>query len=60
LAVALLAQPVSRLASLYGSQFRLRGLGFGEAVTILGGAIASGWVGSWFAATRHIKQIEPT
>jgi cell division transport system permease protein len=36
LAVALLAQPVARLADLYGSQFRLRGLGFGVSVTILG------------------------
>jgi cell division transport system permease protein len=59
-AVALLAQPVTRLAALYGSQFRLRGLGFGESVTILAGAIALGWVGSWLAATRHIKRIEPT
>lgn len=60
LAVALLAPPVARLAGLYGSQFRLRGLGFGESITIVLGAIALGWVGSWLAATRHIKQIEPT
>jgi cell division transport system permease protein len=59
-AVALLAQPVARLAGLYGSQFRLRGLGFGVSVTILFVSIALGWVGSWLAATRHIRQIEPT
>ena len=59
-AVALLAQPVARLAGLYGSQFRLRGLGFGVSVTILVVSVALGWLGSWFAATRHIKQIEPT
>jgi cell division transport system permease protein len=59
-AVALLAQPVARLATLYGSQFRLRGLGFGVSVTILLVSVALGWVGSWLAATRHIKQIEPT
>jgi cell division transport system permease protein len=59
-AVALLAQPVARLAGLYGSQFRLTGLGFGRSVTILGASVALGWVGSWLAATRHIKQIEPT
>jgi cell division transport system permease protein len=39
-AVALLAQPVARLAGLYGSQFRLRGLGFGVSVTILFVSIA--------------------
>jgi len=60
LAVALLAQPVARLAALYGSQFRLRGLGFGVSVTILVVSVALGWLGSWLAATRHIKQIEPT
>ena len=60
LAVVLLAQPVARLAALYGSQFRLRGLGFGLSVTILVVSVALGWVGSWLAATRHIKQIEPT
>jgi cell division transport system permease protein len=60
LAVALLSQPVARLAGLYGSQFRLRGLGFGRSVTMLVVSVALGWVGSWLAATRHIKQIEPT
>jgi len=60
LAVVLLAQPVARLAALYGSQFRLRGLGFGVSVTILVVSVALGWLGSWLAATRHIKQIEPT
>jgi cell division transport system permease protein len=59
-AVALLAQPVARLAALYGSEFRLRGLGFGVSVTILVVSVALGWFGSWLAATRHIKQIEPT
>jgi cell division transport system permease protein len=60
LAVALLAQPVARLAALYGSQFRLRGLGFGVSVTILSVSVTLGWLGSWLAATRHIKLIEPT
>jgi cell division transport system permease protein len=60
LAVALLAQPVTHLAGLYGSQFRLKGLGFGGSVSILLVSVALGWMGSWFAATHHIKQIEPT
>jgi cell division transport system permease protein len=59
-AVGLLAGPVKRLALLYGSPFHLHGLGFGPAVVVLGMAVALGWLGSWLAATRHIKGIEPT
>jgi cell division transport system permease protein len=60
MAVGLLAGPVKRLALLYGSQFHLRGLGFGPGVVVLGMAVALGWLGSWLAASRHIKGIEPT
>jgi cell division transport system permease protein len=60
IAVRLLAKPVDRLAGLYGSQFHLGGLGFVTAVTMLGIAVALGWLGSWLAATRHIRGIEPT
>jgi cell division transport system permease protein len=59
-AVAALAHPLEHLASLYGSQFHLRGLRFASAVRILGVAIALGWLGSWIAATRHIRAVEPT
>ena len=59
-AIQLLAKPVERFAGLYGSQFHLRGLGFGPGILVLGLAIALGWVGSWIAATRHIRGIEPT
>jgi cell division protein FtsX len=45
---------------LYGSQFRLEGLGFVAASEFLGGAVALSWFGSWLAATRHIRGIEPT
>jgi cell division transport system permease protein len=58
--VGLMSGPVERLAGLYGSRFHLRGLGFGAAAVVLGIAIALGWLGSWLAATRHIKGIEPT
>lgn len=60
IAVGLLAGPVRRLAGLYGSEFHLRGLGFGPSVVVLGVAVALGWLGSWLAASRHIKAIEPT
>lgn len=59
-AVGVLAKPVSRLAGLYGSQFQLSGLGFGLGLAVLGGAVGLGWLGSWIAATRHIRGIEPT
>ena len=58
-AVAVLAGPVEQLAGLYGSPFRLQGLGFTTAMGVLGVAIALSWVGSWIAATRHIRAVEP-
>ena len=59
-AAAVLSRPVEQLALLYGSQFRLRGLRFGAASGLLGVAVVLAWVGSWFAATRHIRAIDPT
>jgi len=59
-AVGLLTQPVARLAGLYGSQFRLSGVGFGPGFAVLGLAVGLGWLGSWLAAMRHIRSIEPS
>ncbi len=59
IAVAVLAWPLGHLASLYGSQFRLTGLRFGSVVRILGLAVALGWLGSWIAATHHIRAVDP-
>jgi cell division transport system permease protein len=58
-AVAVLARPLAHVASLYGSQFRLTGLRFTETVRILGLSVGLGWLGSWIAATRHIRAVEP-
>jgi cell division transport system permease protein len=58
-ATALLGKPIQRLIGLYGSQFQLTGLRCGTAALILGLSIALGWMGSWIAATRHIRAIEP-
>jgi cell division transport system permease protein len=58
-AVGVLARPLEHLASLYGSEFRLTGLRFVEIVRILGVSIGLGWLGSWIAATRHIRAVEP-
>ena len=60
LAVAVLAKPVDGLAKLYGSQFHLQGLRFTTGLGVLALAVALAWFGSWLAATRHIRGIEPT
>jgi cell division transport system permease protein len=59
IAVTVLSRPLAHLASLYGSQFHLTGLRFGSVVRILAVSVALGWLGSWFAATRHIRAVEP-
>lgn len=59
-AVAVLAGPVESLAGLYGSSLRLKGLGVPAAAGVLGVAVVLSWLGSWIAATRHIRAIEPS
>ena len=59
IAVAVLARPIERLAALYGSPLRLRGLGFGWDLVVLAAAIGLGWAGSWVAASWHIRAIDP-
>jgi len=60
LAAVILAKPVNELARLYGSQFHLEGLNFTTAASVLGVAVGLAWLGSWLAATRHIRGIDPT
>jgi cell division transport system permease protein len=59
-AAAALAKPVDSLAALYGSPFHLQGLALVAALEVLGLAVALAWLGSWLAATRHIRGIAPT
>jgi cell division transport system permease protein len=59
-AAAVLAKPVESLAKLYGSPFQLRALGPTTALAVLGLAMGLAWLGSWLAATRHIRAIDPT
>lgn len=59
LAAAVLARPVDALATLYGSRFHLRGLSFATGAQALLTAVALAWLGSWLAATRHIRRIDP-
>jgi cell division transport system permease protein len=60
IAVAVLARPVDDLAKLYGSPFHLQGLTAATAGAAIGLAIGLSWFGSWLAATRHIRGIDPT
>ena len=57
--ILVLGEPVQRIAGLYGSTFSLRGLGgAGGTALLLGGALL-GWLGSFIAATRELRGIEP-
>jgi cell division transport system permease protein len=48
------------VTSLYGSDFRLSGMDLRSLGTLLGGGALLGWAGSWVAAARHLRAIEPT
>jgi len=56
----LLTGPIEQLAGLYGSSFSPSGLGWAAGLETLAVAGLLGWLGSWIAATRHIRHIEPT
>jgi len=55
----LLEQPIARLAGLYQSSITVLTLTGGEILSLLGIGVALGLIGSWFAATRHMRRIEP-
>lgn len=59
LALLLLRGPVRQLATLYGSEFSLSGLGIEGLAVLIGGGALLGWAGAWLAAARHLKSIEP-
>lgn len=51
--------PVARLAGLYNSGFEVLALDFPESSMIIATGVALGLVGSWIAAARHMRRIEP-
>ncbi len=59
-ASVVLARPVAQLAFLYGSDFQLQGLKLVSGFSVLMIAAGLSWIGSWLAATRHIRAIEPS
>ena len=54
-----LEQPVARLAGLYDSTYRMLALDLNESLSIIGVAMLLGLLGSWIAAARHMRRIEP-
>jgi len=55
----LLEQPAARLAGLYQSAVSVLHLDLREVAGIVGIGLLLGLVGSWFAAARHMRKIEP-
>lgn len=60
IAVLLLQGPVSRLATLYRSDFPLSGLGLLATGVILTSSILLGLIGSWVAVNRHLQAAGPS
>jgi cell division transport system permease protein len=58
-AVGILRAPVNRIAGLYGSSFQINGLDLRSSAILVAGAVVLGWLGSYIAASRHIRAIEP-
>ncbi len=59
LVLTLVQEPVSRLAALYHTQFPLAGLGATASLTILGGSLGLGLLGSWASVGRHLIAAQP-
>ena len=53
--LAVLREPVGRLAGLYGSDFRSTALAREASALLLVGGVVLGWLGSYIAATRHLR-----
>lgn len=51
--------PIARLAGLYNSSFRALALDLQESLAIVGVGVVLGLTGSWIAAARHMRRIEP-
>lgn len=54
-----LRAPVARLSGLYSGRFEVLALGLVESLAIVGVGVSLGLVGSWLAAARHMRRIEP-
>ena len=59
-ALTALSAPVTQLAGLYGSAFRLNAWHAGTLVALTGIGILIGLTGAWIAVGRHLQQIAPS
>lgn len=57
--VALLTEPVNRVALAYHDTFSLQGLGVTGCVMVMGCCVFLGSLGAWLAVGRHLSAIEP-
>lgn len=57
--IYLLEEPIARLAGLYQSGADVTAFDLSEIGMITGIGVLLGLVGSWFAAARHMRRIEP-
>lgn len=55
----LLQPAVAKLAGLYRSGLSMMSLSPTEALAVIGIGVLLGLIGSWFAAARHMRRIEP-
>jgi cell division transport system permease protein len=58
IAVRLLNRDLGSLAALYSASFRLAGLRWDDAVSLLVFSALLGWLGAWLSVTRHLWRIE--
>lgn len=58
-ALALLAEPVQQLSTLYSSRFALGGLDVSGTLLLLLTATLLGLLGSWLAVGRYLRAVEP-
>ncbi|MEQ1438391.1 permease-like cell division protein FtsX [Fontimonas sp. SYSU GA230001] len=59
IATSMLDAPSAELAALYGSSFRIAGLGIGDGLSLIAAGIVLGWAGAFVTVTRRLAQIEP-
>jgi cell division transport system permease protein len=54
-----LVQPARQLAGLYDSQATLQGLSLNAAAAVFAAGLGLGWLGAFWAVSRHLRHIEP-
>lgn len=57
--LATLNAGIAPLAASYGSDFRLRFLGLGDALAVMGFSGLLGWFGAYMSVSRYLLEIEP-